>query len=45
VHTGPVFVMEDINHKRNISGAGINRAERVMSCGSAGHIRATCKSV
>src|ERR1700680_3797213 len=38
VHTGPVFVMEDINHKRNVSGAGINRAERVMSCGSEGHI-------
>ena len=38
VHTGPVFVMEDINHKRNISGAGINRAERVMSCGDTGHI-------
>jgi TolB-like protein/class 3 adenylate cyclase len=38
VHTGPVFVMEDINHKRNVSGAGINRAERVMSCGSDGHI-------
>ncbi len=38
VHTGPVFVMEDINHKRNISGAGINQAERVMSCGESGHI-------
>lgn len=38
VHTGPVFVMEDINQKRNLSGAGINRAERVMSCGEAGHI-------
>jgi len=38
VHTGPVFVMEDINHKRNISGAGINRAERVMSSGEDGHI-------
>jgi class 3 adenylate cyclase len=38
VHTGPVFVMEDINHKRNISGAGINSAERVMSCGGEGHI-------
>jgi len=38
VHTGPVFVMDDINHKRNISGAGINRAERVMSCGEDGHI-------
>src|SRR6202051_1531333 len=31
VHTGPVFVMADINDTRNISGAGINRAERVMS--------------
>ena len=38
VHTGPVFVMDDINGKRNISGAGINRAERVMSCGDEGHI-------
>jgi TolB-like protein/class 3 adenylate cyclase len=38
VHTGPVFVMDDINGKRNISGAGINRAERVMSCGGEGHI-------
>jgi TolB-like protein/Tfp pilus assembly protein PilF len=38
VHTGPVFVMDDINGKSNISGAGINRAERVMSCGGDGHI-------
>jgi len=38
VHTGSVFVMEDINDARNISGAGINRAERVMSCGGDGHI-------
>ena len=38
VHTGPVFVMTDINNTRNISGAGINRAERVMSCGDEGHI-------
>jgi TolB-like protein/class 3 adenylate cyclase/Tfp pilus assembly protein PilF len=38
LHSGPVFVMEDINHKRNVSGAGINLAERVMSCGAAGHI-------
>jgi class 3 adenylate cyclase len=29
---------QDINHKRNVSGAGINRAERVMSCGDEGHI-------
>ena len=38
VNTGPVFVIDDINHKRNVSGAGINFAERVMSCGTAGHI-------
>ena len=38
VNTGPVFVIEDINHKRNVSGAGINVAERVMSCGADGHI-------
>ena len=38
LHSGPVFVMEDINGTRNISGAGINRAERVMSCGGQGHI-------
>lgn len=38
INTGPVFVMNDINGKRNISGAGINRAERVMSCGDDGHI-------
>jgi TolB-like protein/class 3 adenylate cyclase/Flp pilus assembly protein TadD len=38
VNTGPVFVMDDINGKRNVSGAGINRAERVMSCGGDAHI-------
>jgi TolB-like protein/class 3 adenylate cyclase/Tfp pilus assembly protein PilF len=38
VHTGPVFVLKDLNGKRNISGAGINLAERVMSCGGPGHI-------
>ena len=38
VHTGPVFLMEDINHTRNLWGVGMNRAERLMSCGDAGHI-------
>src|ERR1035438_5971575 len=38
VHSGPVFLIQDINGARNISGAGINQAERVMSCGGAGHI-------
>ena len=38
VHSGPVFLIQDINGARNVSGAGINQAERVMSCGGAGHI-------
>jgi len=38
IHAGLVFASEDINGKRNVSGAGINMAERVMSCGAGGHI-------
>jgi len=38
IHAGLVFASEDINGKRNVSGAGINIAERVMSCGKGGHI-------
>ncbi len=38
IHAGPVFATEDINGKTNVSGAGINFAERVMSCGAGGHI-------
>jgi class 3 adenylate cyclase len=38
VHSGPVFLLQDINGARNVSGAGINQAERVMSCGGSGHI-------
>ena len=38
IHSGPVFLIEDINGARNVSGAGINQAERVMSCGGGGHI-------
>jgi len=35
---GPVFLIPDINGARNVSGVGINQAERVMSCGDGGHI-------
>ena len=28
----------DVNYRSNAAGAGINIAERVMSCGDAGHI-------
>lgn len=38
VNSGLVIVTADINDQPNIAGAGINRAERVMSCGDADHI-------
>lgn len=38
IHSGPVFLLKDINRARNVSGAGINQAERVMSCGGGGQI-------
>ena len=38
VHSGPVQAVTDVNQRANIAGAGINMAQRVMSCGDAGHI-------
>jgi len=38
VHTGPVYRIADINANRNVSGGGINIAQRVMDCGDSGHI-------
>ena len=38
IHSGPVNEVTDVNGQRNIAGAGINIAQRVMSCGDAGHI-------
>jgi len=38
VHTGPVQRLSDINQNVNVSGGGINMAQRVMDCGEAGHI-------
>jgi TolB-like protein/class 3 adenylate cyclase/Flp pilus assembly protein TadD len=38
VHSGPVNRVTDVNDRRNIAGAGINIAQRVMDCGDAGHI-------
>jgi eukaryotic-like serine/threonine-protein kinase len=38
LHTGPVQRVQDINANRNVSGGGINTAQRVMDCGDAGHI-------
>src|SRR5438132_1381139 len=33
VHTGPVYRIADINSNTNVSGAGVNFAQRVMDCG------------
>ena len=38
VHSGPVYRVADINTNANVSGGGINMAQRVMDCGDAGHI-------
>jgi len=38
IHSGPVSRVVDVNDRVNIAGAGVNIAERVMSCGDAGHI-------
>ncbi len=38
IHSGPVNEVRDVNQTRNLAGAGINLAQRVMDCGDAGHI-------
>jgi TolB-like protein/Tfp pilus assembly protein PilF len=38
IHSGPVNEISDLNEQANLSGAGINIAQRVMDCGDAGHI-------
>jgi TolB-like protein/Flp pilus assembly protein TadD len=38
IHSGPVNEVTDMNDRINITGAGINIAQRVMDCGDAGHI-------
>jgi TolB-like protein/cytochrome c-type biogenesis protein CcmH/NrfG len=38
IHSGPVNEVFDVNQRANITGAGINIAQRVMDCGDAGHI-------
>jgi len=38
VHSGPVSRSVDISGRENVSGSGINIAQRVMDCGDAGHI-------
>lgn len=38
IHSGPVSRIVDVNDRSNAAGAGINVAQRVMSCADAGHI-------
>src|SRR3954449_10595151 len=38
IHSGPVSGVVDVNERTNVTGAGINMAQRVMGCGDAGHI-------
>jgi serine/threonine-protein kinase len=38
VNSGPVSEVTDVNGHTNITGGGINMAQRVMDCGDAGHI-------
>src|SRR5438105_51670 len=38
IHSGPVNEVADVNERANITGAGINIAQRIMDCGDAGHI-------
>jgi TolB-like protein/Tfp pilus assembly protein PilF len=38
INSGPVDEVSDVNDQRNVTGAGINMAQRVMDCGDAGHI-------
>lgn len=38
IHSGPINEVTDVNERANVTGAGINLAQRVMDCGDAGHI-------
>src|SRR6266404_673496 len=38
IHSGPVSGVVDVTERTNLTGAGLNIAQRVMDCGDAGHI-------
>lgn len=44
IHSGPVELVEDVNDKPNLAGAGVNMAQRVMDCADAGHILLSARS-
>src|SRR6266576_4492576 len=38
IHSGPVSGVVDVTGQANLTGAGLNMANRVMNCGDTGHI-------
>src|ERR671923_643016 len=38
IHSGLLNEVMDVNNRVNVTGAGINIAQRIMDCGDAGHI-------
>jgi hypothetical protein len=38
IHSGLLNEFMDVNDRMNVTGAGINIAQRIMDCGDAGHI-------
>lgn len=38
IHSGPVNKATDVDGRTNVTGSGINMAQRLMDCGDAGHI-------
>jgi len=38
INSGPVDEVRDVNNRPNVTGTGVNLAQRVMDCGDAGHI-------
>ena len=38
IHSGPVYRVKGVGASRNVAGEGINTAQRIVSCGDAGHI-------
>jgi TolB-like protein len=38
INSGPVDHAVDVNDRDNVTGTGINMAQRVMDCGDAGHV-------
>jgi TolB-like protein/class 3 adenylate cyclase len=44
IHSGPVEHLAHVDDRPNLAGAGVNMAQRVMSCGDSGHILFSARS-